>query len=282
MKLDNRRRYYMVLDCETATLPYAMRFEDASRKKIAIAKPLISDLGWKIVDRIGRVYARRSFLISEIFSVPSVFNTAYYAEKRPIYLERLANKEIELTTWEQAIQTLIEDMDCVSAVGAYNAMFDFKKAIPFTDLYISMLYSPQYYEWEQMQNRFCDYIATEPYERKPGKDFDPENFTFRGKSYPLFDLWGLSCEYLLNNDKYRQTCKENEWYTASGKYYKTSAETAYRFVSGNYEFDEAHTAAEDADIETELLVKIMKPKASNLAIGIMFFPFRKLGRADID
>ena len=76
MKLDKRRKYYIVLDCETATLPYAANFDGEARKRIAIAKPLIYDLGWTIVDRQGRVYARRNFLITEIFSVPAIFNTA--------------------------------------------------------------------------------------------------------------------------------------------------------------------------------------------------------------
>ena len=41
IKLDRRRSYYMVLDCETATLPYAANFTDGAQKqKIAIAKPL--------------------------------------------------------------------------------------------------------------------------------------------------------------------------------------------------------------------------------------------------
>ena len=91
MKLDRRRNYYLVLDCETATLPYAMNFEGKDKQTISIAKPLIYDLGWQIIDRKGRVYDKKNFLISEIFSVPSVFNTAYYAEKRPIYLEKLKN-----------------------------------------------------------------------------------------------------------------------------------------------------------------------------------------------
>ena len=277
MKLDKRRKYYMVLDCETATLPYAANFDGEARKKIAIAKPLIYDLGWTIIDRQGRVYARRNYLISEIFSVPAVFNTAYYASKRPIYLDKLGAGEIELLPWRNAAAALIEDMRQVYAVGAYNAMFDFKKAIPFTELYVNMLYSQDFFDWEKWQNKICDNIAA-GHSGTSSKTFDPETFRFRGQSYRLFDLWGLSCEHLLNNDKYKETCIENNWVTASGKYFKTSAETAYRFVSGIHDFDEAHTAIDDADIESVLLAKIMKPRASNLSIGIIYFPFRMLGK----
>ena len=52
-KYDKRRKYYLVLDCETATLPYAINYTGEQRKSIAIAKPLIYDLGWKVVDGKG-------------------------------------------------------------------------------------------------------------------------------------------------------------------------------------------------------------------------------------
>ena len=74
-------------------------------------------------------------------------------------------------------------------------------------------------------------------------------------------------------------CQENGWITESGKYYKTSAETAFRFISRNLDFDEAHTALDDAAIESELLARIMKDKVSNLSMGIIYFPFRILGYA---
>ena len=138
-KYDKRRKYVMVLDVETATLPHAINYEGEQRKNIAIAKPLVYDLGWKIMDYKGNTFARKNFLISEIFSVPSVFDTAYYAEKRPIYLEKLEKGEIVLADWRTAVRELVEDMSYCDAVGAYNSMFDFKKAIPFTELYINQL-----------------------------------------------------------------------------------------------------------------------------------------------
>ena len=53
-KFDRRRKYYVVLDCETATLPYASNLPENLKKQIAIAKPLIYDLGWTIVDKKER------------------------------------------------------------------------------------------------------------------------------------------------------------------------------------------------------------------------------------
>ena len=275
-KFDRRRKYYVVLDCETATLPYASKLPEHLKKQIAIAKPLIYDLGWTIVDKKGNVYARENYLISEIFSVPEIFNTAYYAEKRPLYLEKLNKGEITLTDWRTAVTRLEFALSVTEAAGAYNAMFDFKKAIPFTELYISQLYSPTFHKWLEFQGECCDRIINNAVIGNK-KEFDPEVFRFRDKVYPIFDLWGLSCSYLLNNDDYKKACLLNGWQTESGKYFKTSAETTYRFVTGNCDFDEAHTAIDDADIESEIFARIVKQAKNKVEIGIEYFPFRILG-----
>lgn len=278
-KYDRRRKYFLVLDCETATLPHAINYIGEQRKNVAIAKPLIYDLGWQVIDYQGRVYAKKNFLISEIFSVPAVFDTAYYAEKRPLYLEKLDKGEIMLTDWRTAVRELVEDMDACEAVGAYNSMFDFKKAIPFTELYINQLYSPDFHKWLDFQNSRVDAIATgRTFENPYG--FDETIFRFREKTYPLFDLWGLSCRHILNCDEYKEMCLDNEWQTASGKYFKTSAETAFRFFSGDMEFIEAHTAIDDAVIESMLFADIVKRTKRDFEMGIIFFPFRELGTVE--
>lgn len=274
-KFDRRRKYYLVLDCETATLPYAINFDGNQRQKIAIAKPLIYDLGWQIIDRRGNVYAKRNYLISEIFSVPSIFNTAYYASKRPIYLEKLEKGEITLTDWKKATATLENDLQFVESVGAYNSMFDFKKAIPFTELYINKLYSPDFYDWEQMQNRIIDNMINNS--KSSNNNFDGDNFIFRNKKYPLFDIWGLSCEHIINNDEYKQACIDNGWTTASKKYFKTSAEMVYRFFKNQDDFIESHTALDDAEIESELFAEILKRTKNKYNLGILYFPFKLLG-----
>lgn len=278
-KYDRRRKYYLILDCETATLPCAAEYSEDERKNIAIAKPLIYDLGWQVVDGLGRVYARKNYLISEIFSVPAVFDTAYYAEKRPIYLDKLSKGEITLTDWRTASAELIEDMDACEAVGAYNSMFDFKKALPFTELYINMLYSPKFHEWLKNQNRFAEWIAG-GHTSTNSKEFDEAVFKFKGKSYPLFDLWGLSCRHILNCPEYKQMCIDHDWQTASGKYFKTSAETAFRFFANNFDFNEAHTAIDDAEIESILFAEIAKRTKRKFEMGIIFFPFRELGTVE--
>lgn len=265
----------MVLDCETATLPLAEEIAMGNpeiKKRIAIARPLIYDLGWTLMYRDGTIIKRAQHLITETFSVPSVYRTAYYADKRPLYLAMLDREEIDCVPWQTAMKEFELDLSTVDAVGAFNSMFDFKKAIPFTELYINKLYSPDFYKWEEMQYQLCKNIAANR-AKKNEKEFNPEVFEFRGKTYPLFDIWGMSCQHV--GPKYKDMCLKNGLLTPSGEYFKTSAEAMYRYFTKDLDFEEAHTALADAEIESYILAKLLKKRG--LKIGIDYFPFQTLG-----
>ena len=227
----------MVFDCETATLPFVNEIANGDaeiKKKIAIARPLAYDLGWVICGRSGKIYKERQYLVAEIFSVPSIFNTAYYADKRPIYLEKLKKGEIEIKPWNEIMEIFIEDAKECDSVGAFNSMFDFYKAIPFTELYINKLYSSDYYEWEKTQRFLCNKIAKENYKRENEKSLENDVFRFRGKVYPLFDLWGLSVDNLLNTVSYKKECLNHGLLTNSGLYFKTSAESTFQYLCNRH------------------------------------------------
>ena len=272
-----KEKLFMVLDSETATLPFADEIADTPerKKKIAIAKPLIYNIGWTIANRKGEIKTKREFLISETFSVPAIFNTAYYKDKRPIYLEKLKRHEITLTDWNSMIEVLLADMRTVNGIGCFNSMFDMIKAIPFTECYIKHLYSDDYYKWENIQRGFCTRIVNgyEPKKNNSERGFD--TFTLRGVTVPMFDIWGLACKYLLNREKYKNLCLDLNMVTNSGDFFKTSAESSYRYLCSQYDFNEEHTALADAEIETYILSKIASRRA--IEMGIEFFPFRLLG-----
>jgi hypothetical protein len=251
-----------------------MELTTEQKQKVSIAKPLIYDLGWKIVDRKLNVYAQHSILIQETFFVPAVFNTAYYREKRPQYMEKYEAEEIVAMTWNEAIKLLQEELQYAKYCTAYNAMFDFKKAIPFTESYISHLYSANYQAWEDNQREICNYIAQGGKVENPA-DFDNMNFRLRGTDYPMLDIWGLACNKLINEDKYKANCVKTGQVSRSGLYFKTSAESTFRFLLHDNDFVESHTAFEDVEIECEILIKAVKK--GKLAEGIQYFPFRELG-----
>lgn len=269
-------RLYLVLDCETATLPFIneMNLSPNDKKKISIAKPLIYDIGWRVINAKGYVYSQHSFLIQETFFVPNVFNTAYYKEKRPLYIEKYNNGTITAKTWNEAVNVLEQDLQHVEIVLAYNSMFDFKKAIAFTERYIEALYSPFYNDWEESQKRICKNILKSKKWENPN-DFDQYHFELKGKQYLLGDIWGDVCTKRINCDKYRRYCLEHKLLTNSGLFFKTSAETTYSYIFNADGFVESHTAIEDAIIESDILIKILNKH--KITEGITYFPFREVG-----
>lgn len=284
-ELDRRRKYYLILDCETATLPCVKNasYDSKVQQVLGLSKPLIYDLGWTVTDKKGRIYKRKRFIISEIFSVPAIFNTAYYAGKRPQYIDEINGGAVDLVSWKQATDELVHDMELVAGVGAYNANFDFQRAIPFTEEYINALYSNDYYKWEQLQISRCDFVnrhfgESKSSSQKKTKRMPKDFFIFREKMYPLFDVWNMACEVILNNDEYRNFCKENNYFSESGKYYKTSAEIAYRYAANSSDFIEAHTSLDDAEIESFLFAEAIRiGKLKEPIFGIVAFPMKKVG-----
>lgn len=272
----SRTTKYIILDTETATLPFVNEWELSSedKKKIAIAKPLVYDIGWTIATRTHGIIEKRNFLVAETFCVPSIFNTAYYHEKRPLYLEMLAKGEATVLPWNDIMEILLADLQDASYICAYNAMFDFKKAIIFTEAYIKNLYSPCYYEWEEAQRRICRSILAKP-NRNSNPDFDPEHFVFRGEKYPMIDIWGVACKYLLNSNNYKKMCLESGKMSNTGLYFSTNAEVAMQYLSEKYDFIEDHTALSDAEIETEILFYCLK--RGKIIVGIEYFPYKMLG-----
>lgn len=271
-----KKKYYLTLDTETATLPFANAIcKDANQKqKVAIAKPLVYDIGWVISDRAGNILKSENFLVQETFFVPNVFNTAYYCEKRPTYMEKLSKGEIQAANWNNIIEILLEDLRRVDISTAYNAAFDFKKAIPFTEQYIEHLYSADYNEWERRQYGICQGIIRNGSKGKNDEFLDPV-FKLRGEEFPIADLWAIACDRLINIDKYRDYCLQNRLLTTSAQYFKSSAETTFQYLMVQHDFVEEHTALSDAMIESKILAKALrKGKVVPYMEG---FPFRKLG-----
>lgn len=271
-----KKKFYLTLDTETATLPFANQIaKNATQKqKIAIAKPLVYDIGWVITDRTGEVIKKVNYLVQETFFVPNVFNTAYYCDKRPIYMDLLVKKEIFAKNWNDIIEELLLDLEYCDIATAYNACFDYKKAIPFTEKYIYHLYNTDYNDWEKRQYRKCLSIIQGKDKSKNENYLEPW-FELRGKRFPIVDLWGVACTRLINIDKYRDYCLENRLVTKSVEYFKSSAETSFQYLMKNHDFIEDHTALSDAMIEAQILTKALKK--GKVEPELRAFPFRELG-----
>ena len=85
-------------------------------------------------------------------------------------------------------------------------------------------------------------------------------------SFVLVDVMRTAIELLINTDKYRNFCKQNNELTEKGNY-KTSAESVYRYINSDYDFNEDHTALSDCYCEYAIFMKCLKQKKV-ISIGI--------------
>lgn len=262
-----QREIFMVLDCETATVPQVKGFNGLTPKQktiVGTAKPIIYDLGYVITDRTGYVYKKVSYIIADCYYDSQLFSTAYYADKRPLYEEAIANGSMKVKTWAEARKELFADMKICNFIAAYNAGFDFKKAIPFTSYY----FANRNRKW--FDGKMVDFITeiaeTGKTSAKNPTYTDPEFIIDSGHSVPIVDIMPLAVRRLCGK-KYLKFAYDNGLITDSGKWFKTSAEAIYRYISGNPDFDEAHTALADAIIESEMLIKALKKGKPKFEIG---------------
>jgi hypothetical protein len=264
----------MVLDTETATLPYIDGLKPLDKQKISISKPLVYDIGWIIQDRKGNILEKKNFLIQEIFFMPIIFNTAYYKEKRPLYIDMIEKNEIEVKKWNEVTKELFSDLQKVEFCSAYNACFDFKKAIPFTENYITALYSSYFQIYEEQQKASIKKIIKGEKTSLNPNYLNPI-FELKGLQFPIVDIWAVACECLLNNRNFKNYCFNNKQFTKSGLYFSTTAENCYNFLNKNPNFVELHTALSDSIIEGYILKKSFE--RNTVKPVLQAFPFKKLG-----
>lgn len=111
IKIDKRKKYFMVVDVETAG---------------NFASPQIYDFGFAVCDKKGNIMQERSYVISEIFDNQKLMQSAYYSCKIPLYIEGLKNgdfKKIDFRSAREEFLSLME-MYNIKTICAYNLKFD--------------------------------------------------------------------------------------------------------------------------------------------------------------
>lgn len=207
MKIDKRRKYIAVIDTETAN-----SIEDA----------LVYDVGWAIVDKRGNVLVMRSYLVREIFcDERALMQSAYYAEKIPLYLAEIAEgkrKIVNFATIRRIFKRDCEKYNC-NTVCAHNARFD-----------LNALNTTQRFLTKSKYRYFFPY------------------------GMEIWDTMKMAQDVVCQMPTYKHFCAENEGYTLKNGNPRKTAEILYRFISRNNDFIENHTGLEDVLIEKEILV----------------------------
>jgi hypothetical protein len=194
---------YCVFDTETTSLD----------------KPFCYNIGYIIYDG-ERVLVRREFITEQIWHNPELFSTAYYAEKRPFYVNQMRGRNIIMDKFGYITQQMIRDFKQYEVISAYafNSPFD-----------------------DRVFSFNCDWF-------KVINPFD---------NIPIYDIRGYAHNFICNTKEYLRFCEKNQKFTEGGNY-STTAETVYSFLIGDSDYAESHTALDDSTIEHEIFLECIK------------------------
>ncbi|MBO7713541.1 MAG: hypothetical protein J6S85_08215 [Methanobrevibacter sp.] len=208
--MDKRISYYMVFDTETAN---------------TMDDPMMYDIGGAIIDRRGHVYETFSFVIYDVFCADrALFDTAYYAVKRPIYEAQIADgsrRIVSIYTARQHLRMLCDKWN-VRALIAHNARFDYKST-----------------------TRTLRYVT-----KSNARYFLPYGV-------PLWDTLKMAQDTICKQPTYIRWCERNRYLQKNGKP-RATAEILYRYITLNNGFIESHTGLEDVLIEKEIFARCMR------------------------
>ena len=182
----------------------------------SLDKPFCYNIGYCIINtNTLETLVERSFGVEQVWHNMPLFSSAYYADKRPLYVSAMRARTTILNKFGYICQQMIRDFRNfdVEIAFAYNSSFD-----------------------EKVFNFNCDWY-------KCNNPFD---------NIPIKDIRGFAHHFLVD-DQYKKFCEAYNFYTDSGNY-STTAETMYKYITEDINFSEAHTALEDARIETDILV----------------------------
>lgn len=184
---------------------------------VSVTKPFCYNIGYKIVNTNSlRTVLRRDFVVEQVWHNLSLFATAYYADKRQLYVSAMRGKNMILDKFGYICSTMRRDIKNhnVRFAYAYNSSFD-----------------DRVFEFN------CDWFKViNPFE-----------------TVQILDIRGNCSEIIFRDQRFFDFCEKNYYFTETGNYSGT-AETAYRYVTGNTSFIEEHTAAADSDIEADILI----------------------------
>ena len=209
MTIDKRKSYYLTIDTETAN---------------GLDDPMMYDLGGAIHDKRGHVYETFSFVIYDVFCADrALFNTAYYATKRPMYEAQIAagqRKIVSIYTARKHVADLCKKYN-VKAIIAHNARFDYRST-NYTIRYVT-----------KSKSRY-----------------------FLPYGIPMWDTLKMAQDTICKQPTYQRWCKRNGYCLKNGKP-RATAEILYQYITQNVEFVEDHTGLEDVLIEKEIFAKCM-------------------------
>lgn len=190
-----------------------------------LESPMMYDCGFAVIDLdTGKIIERHSYVIAEVYLDKEFMSTAYYADKIPQYEMDLKNgtrKMVRLATCKRILADTVKKYN-VEYLVAHNARFDYRST-----------------------NGTQRYMTSSKYRY------------FLPYGLHLVDTLKMARIKYKKDEKYGEFCYNHNFLTAKGQR-RYTAEILYRFISGQVDFEEAHTGAEDCEIEAQILMDCLK------------------------
>lgn len=187
---------------------------------ISLEKPFIYDLGYIVANDKGEIVATKSYVITQIWNNKELFATSYYANKKPLYLQRLKSGYSKKVSWGNAMRYLANDIKKynITEIYAYNSRFD-TRAINFMCA------------WFKVNNGLG--------------------------ALKINDIMNYIKPITETLDYYEFCANNNYMTTQEIPKPQKKAETLYRYLTKNVDFLEEHTGLEDSKIELFILTQAL-------------------------
>lgn len=185
---------------------------------IGVEKCFCYNLGYRIIDlNANVVLCEKDFVIKQIWENKMLFETAYYATKKPMYVSALRGRNAKIKNYGFAMREMIRDIERfnVEKAFAYNSNFD-TKVFDFNC------------DWYKCSNAL-DYVE-------------------------VFDIWGFTSELIASGhaNDYIEFCVKNDLISEANNI-KNNADSWGKFLYG-LDFEEKHTALADCQVESDILI----------------------------
>lgn len=181
----------------------------------SLDKPFCYNIGYVIADvESGEIFLRRDYVVEQVWHNLPLFQSAFYADKRPIYVNRMRARQTIMDKFGYICQQMIRDFSLygVERAYAFNSSFD-ERVFAFN----------------------CDWY-------KCNNPFD---------NIEVIDIRAFAVNHIGQTEEYKTFCDSHEIYTDNGNY-QTTAESFFRFLFDT-DFIEEHTALADSLCEYEIL-----------------------------
>lgn len=182
----------------------------------SLDKPFCYNIGYSIYNtEEQKNLLNKDFVVEQVWHNKPLFESAYYKEKRPLYINSMRARKTIMEKFGYIMQEMIRDFRYydIQQAYAYNSSFD-----------------------DKVINYNCNWFNC-------NNPFD---------NIPIFDIRGYVFKKIAFTKEYQTFAEENKLFTEKENY-STKAEAIYRYISGNKDFCEEHTALADSLIEAEIL-----------------------------